>query len=282
VGQHYVPHSEHLRVHLRVVVEEDFCGVEVPHGLVAVELAEEGGKRLVGRGSELGSVDLHLKVVLAVFLKEFERDRRWRSFPHCCEDDPRSEDVGLPPDSLLRVVVLQTLYARRQNVHPAYVVNVIPLGLPTLEEDLERLLEMHQEKGNAVSSALLVARVELAELLGPGLCGQVERRNRLSCEGILQILRKVELTGRGVLRQQLSCAVAEELVEGNDERQRLFRILADEVHVRLAKELDGGGGRCRVDVAEIHVLEAEAHPDVVVVGYVDTYRRAGARESDNV
>ena len=106
--------------------------------------------------------------------------------------------MGLSPDLLLRVVVLEAFNARCKDIHPTDVVDVIPFGLSAIEKDLEWLVKVHQEESDAISSTFFVTRGQLTELLRPCLCRQVEGRNLFTGKGILQIWREVELTGLNV------------------------------------------------------------------------------------
>lgn len=163
-----------------------------------MELAEERRKGLVCCGSQLGFINLHLKVIVSIFLEEFKFHSCWGTLSDSSENDPSSKNMGLSPDFLLRVVVLEALDARCKDIHPTDIVDVIPLSLSSLEEDLEWLVKVHQEESDAISSAFFVTRVQLAELLRPCLCRQVEGRDLFTGEWVLQIWREVELAGLNV------------------------------------------------------------------------------------
>jgi len=130
--------------------------------------------------------------------------------------------MRLAPAVFVNVEELESLDGTVEHVHPAHVVHVVPLVLAIAKEDLEWLIKMNQVHRNSVSPALFVARVELAELLAPCLIRQVTSRDGLTCERVLDVGWVVELAGLDVLREQFARAVAQQLMQGNDERERLL------------------------------------------------------------
>lgn len=141
---------------------------------------------------------------------------------------------------------------------------------------------MNQVQGNSISAALLITRVELAELLGPGFRRKVESSDWLSVEGVLQSCREVELTGFHVLGKQLSSTMAQQLVQRNNQSERFLRVLAHKLLIFKPEELDGAHLGSRVHISQVDVLETFLHSDVIVIWDVDADRGPRACECEDL
>ena len=137
--------AHHGLVHLRVVVEESLRGVEVTNCLVDTQFMQEGFQSRETMLSNAFTVDIQGEPLFALFvLRELNVDKFRVALSDGLEDDPGGKDVSLAPLLLLSVEVLQSADALVEHLEPARVVNIIPLGLSTSTEDLERLSELNK------------------------------------------------------------------------------------------------------------------------------------------
>mmetsp|Transcript_10329 Transcript_10329/g.10322 ORF Transcript_10329/g.10322 Transcript_10329/m.10322 type:complete len:275 (-) Transcript_10329:1045-1869(-) len=203
------PHLQHLLIHFRVVVEELLGLFIVAHALVDVELAEELLQAVEGAGPELLSGHMEHKALLPLLIRaELKPENGGVAFTDYCEDGVAGEDMGLAPDLLLQVEVLEPLDGTHEDIHPRHIVHVVPLLFPVREEDLEGLVVLDEVEGDGVRAALFVAGVELPELLRPRLRRQVARLDRLPREWIHELLLiKIEGACFDVLGEELAGAV---------------------------------------------------------------------------
>ena len=141
---------------------------------------------------------------------------------------------------------------------------------------------MHQVNGHGICSALFIARVKLAEFLGPGFSGQIESANFISSEGVLEVCWEIQLTSFNILSKELACAMAKQLVQSDDQSQRIAVILNVEVYIFLLEELYVRSLSLRVSIAQVDVLEAFVHTDVIIVRDVNAYGHSGASKGQHV
>ena len=76
---------------------------------------------------------------------------------------------------------------------------------------------MNQMQRNRIGTTLFVSRVQLAKLLWPGFGREVISSDRLTGERILEILREVKLPSLNVFGKEFPCAMAEQLMERDDQ-----------------------------------------------------------------
>ena len=137
--------AHHGLVHLRVVVEESLRGVEVTNCLVDAQFMQEGFQSGETMLSNAFTVDIQGEPLFALFvLRELNVDKFRVALSDGLEDDPGGKNVSLAPLLLLSVEVLQSADALVEHLEPARVVNIIPFGLSTSTEDLERLSELNK------------------------------------------------------------------------------------------------------------------------------------------
>lgn len=115
----------------------------------------------------------------------------------------------------------------------------------------------------------------------PGLIQIIESVDLFSSEGVdgfcVEIEGSVFLLGEG-----FSSAVSEQLMEGDNDEEGGSVILDLEVLVILSEVLDVFSGRGTIDISEVHVLESEVFPDLIVVRDIDSDRSSGAGEGENL
>ena len=76
--------------------------------------------------------------------------------------------------------------------------------------------------------------------------------------------------------------MTQQLMKSDDQSERLLVILDHQVHIFLLKEIHGRLLGPRVGIAEVHILEALLHPDIIVVRDVDADGDIGARKSQDI
>ena len=94
------------------------------------------------------AIDMHDEVVFVIFFGEFEFNDRGIAFADSLEDHPGGLHMGLTPLLLLSVVVHETADAAPKHIEPSTVVDIVPVFLLISEENVVRLVIMHEIKGN--------------------------------------------------------------------------------------------------------------------------------------
>ena len=124
--------------------------------------------------------------------------------------------------------------------------------------------------------------MELAELLTPCLTISVTRGDILASERVLDDGRVKVLLSIFILLKELAGTMAKQLVQSDDQGQRVVLVPHQQVLIGLRQEHDVLFLGPWVDVAEINVLKTFILADIVIVWNIDADRGTRASKCNDL